>query len=204
LWKLRDGSGYFILHKRTKKKANVLVMTQTGLSNQASCKLIFFGKEMRKTLRSWDLKLPENVNLYLSEDSGQLFFYPNADSNLKDIHIFEMNEKYDLKKLGVLKMNLSRKITNTPEVKRTNNVIKKRPQSRNHNQRKKSKLKNNNVKFLFHRENIFLLDCVKYELLVYSSKMVFKYRINISGVSPINTLLEIYPLGCQTLLIHEF
>jgi len=67
---LKDGSGYFVLHHRRKKSSNVLVMTSTGLNNEASYKLIFFGKEMKKVLRSWDLGLPENMNLYLSEDSG--------------------------------------------------------------------------------------------------------------------------------------
>lgn len=39
---------------------------------------------------------------------------------------------------------------------------------------------------------------------MYSSKMVFKYRINVAGMLPINTLLEVYPLGSQTIMLHEF
>jgi hypothetical protein len=70
MWKLKDGSGYFVLHKRKKKGSNILVVTDKGLSNQASWKLIFYGKGMAKVLRSWDMRLPENMCLYLSEDSG--------------------------------------------------------------------------------------------------------------------------------------
>lgn len=70
MWKLKDGSGYFVLHKREKKGSNILVVTDKGLSNQASRKLIFYSKGLKKILRSWDLRLPENINMYLSEDSG--------------------------------------------------------------------------------------------------------------------------------------
>jgi len=34
-----------------------------------------------------------------------LFFYPGAEHAKKDVHIYELNEKYALRKLGVLKMN---------------------------------------------------------------------------------------------------
>lgn len=203
MWKLKDGSGYFVLHKREKKGSNILVVTDKGLSNQASRKLIFYSKGLKKILRSWDLRLPENINMYLSEDSGQLFFYPNVESPLKDIHIFELNEKYALKKLGVLKMN-GNKREETPAKNINPRANKRRTRASSASRKKVDKRNKNTIQYIFHRENIFLLNPVKYEILAYSSKMVFKYRINIAGVSPMDTLLEIYPLGAQTMLIHEY
>lgn len=52
VWKLKDGSGYFVLHKRQNKGSTILVLTDKGLSNQATCKLILYGKEMGSILRS--------------------------------------------------------------------------------------------------------------------------------------------------------
>lgn len=43
-----------------------------------------------------------------------MFFYPNVDNPSKDIHIFELNEKYALKKLGVLKMNGNKRSDSPP------------------------------------------------------------------------------------------
>lgn len=72
---------------------------------------------------------------------------------------------------------------------------KRRTRASSASRKKVDKRNKNTIQYIFHRENIFLLNPVKYEILAYSSKMVFKYRINIAGVSPMDTLLEIYPLG---------
>lgn len=80
----------------------MLVMGENGLSNQARCKLILFSRNLELIVRSWDIQIPEHLSLYALEESGQIYFYPSIDSPSKDIHVFEMDGSFGLKKLGIL------------------------------------------------------------------------------------------------------
>ena len=104
LCKLADGNGYLILHNRILKGSSMLVMGDNGLSNKARCKLILYRRNLSDMVRSWDLQLPENMSIYLMEESSQIYCYPDVDSPSKDIHVFEMDKSFGLKKLGILQM----------------------------------------------------------------------------------------------------
>ena len=94
-------------------------------------------------------------------------------------------------------MNGKKKDTKEPSNSNTINPrlnINKKPLSAM-GRRDVSQKKSSQIRYIFHRENIFLVNPLKYEILIYSTKMVFKYRINLSGMSAVNTVLDIYPLG---------
>lgn len=60
------------------------------------------------------------------------------------------------------------------------------------------------LRFIFSADGVLLLNPLSYEILVYSSTMVFKNRINILGQELGRSHLEIHPIGASSLLLYEY